>query len=336
MFPVFASMVALSACAAPQRPTGLETLSKSAPSPLTKDFPTGKIEAYGGYYASDGEFIYFVNPNDGDALYRMTVELTDLTRLDGSKCDELFIDREYLYYSAWNPDVSQRTSPFPDLCRIRKDGTERTVLAQNSGILGLTGYGVVFKEYNPENSYSQMKVIQKDGSGAASLVPMPDLQDDSFFVVTPEFLFYSNLSDEDVHGLYRVNLDGTGRVKLSDDYAWWTNVRDGVIYYSVTYFDGTGKIVRMNIDGSQREIIAEGRFGRLHVTDEWIYCVDYAQEPNGLYRMRHDGTEKAELFSTEGVYAVNCVAGMVFFNGIKGLPVYYIPAGGTQEAVLLP
>lgn len=298
----------LSACVSSPPNSGEK--DPSAPSEI--DVPQKETAfTHGVQYAGDDTFIYFSNPNDKNALYRMTTELTEIVRLDDMQCYDFFGDGEFIYYNSWNPDESQRTSPNPVIYSIRTDGTEKTELKKEASIAGITDTCILF------TADQQLKRMKKNGADEKTL--LPDITQISHFVVTPEYVFYSNMSDGDDSGLYRIDIDGSNLVKLSDEYAWWTNVVDDKVYY------GQDNLVVMDIDGSNKKVVAQGEFGRLVVSGDWVYYSDYATDTNNLCKIRIDGTEKALLFEGN-VSSINIIGERIFFT-------VYATADGSPDTI---
>jgi hypothetical protein len=76
-------------------------------------------------------------------------------------------------------------------------------------------------------------------------------------------------SESDHWALYKSNLQGTEKVKLSDDRISNINVLGGWIYY--TNFDDNFSIYKIKTEGSERQRILEGYCTNLYATGERLY-----------------------------------------------------------------
>ena len=276
----------LSSCTSTQTPTPPAPVTDVPPASHVTDVPPG------GSYAGNADYLFYIDPNDGDSLYRMSNDTKEVICLDDSECQSLFIDDTYIYYESRLKDISLRTSSWGSICKISFEGTDKTELVEEGSLIGLTDERIIFRDSVNQYYWS----IKKDGSDK-TLLPS---RESYYSEVSSGYVFISDLSDDDCRGLYRIDIDSRNVLKLTDDYATWTNVSGNKLYYNCSSsVNNQQYLVSMDLDGSNRQIISEGHFGRLIVDGDWIYYADYDAMPRTLCKIRTDGTQKTVLYIPE-------------------------------------
>jgi hypothetical protein len=182
----------------------------------------------------------------------------------------------------------------------------------------VVGDDIYFSEfiYPNTNYFSKMKI---DGTGYDIIlngnIYSPYVVDD--------WIYYG-----DSHGLMKVRIDGTGKTKLSNEFAIYLCVEDNYIYYynessqlCKIRTDGTGKkildahcsdinvyhgtiyyyyendagkenyLCKMKTDGSGQVVLYEDRVESVYVVEDWIYYEAMGQ----IFRIKNDGTQR-QLF----------------------------------------
>lgn len=150
-------------------------------------------------------------------------------------------------------------------------------------------------------------------------------------VVTNSAIFYTKM-DNEVNKIYRMNLDGSGEVALSDNLASSINVDGGKIYY----INGTdsGKIYSMNLDGSENsEFTGAKNVQELLVDSGWVYYVSNSSDGNHVYLMAATGGEAVEIIS-DSCSNINLNNGFLFYYNASDDTLCYSSADGSSEVVL--
>ena len=155
-----------------------------------------------------------------------------------------------------------------------------------------------------------------------------------FAAETADFIYFS-FGDP---GLFRMNHDGSGIVKLNDDVARYINISDGWIYYQKC--NGDPGMYKVRTDGSQRTRITDGYFENIIIYDDWIYYIDRESplDMGEIYRMSLDGAsvsivtdwgENVEFFviSFDEIFIVG--SGAIFRTDLDG----NIPDGAFDDDV---
>jgi hypothetical protein len=101
-------------------------------------------------------------------------------------------------------------------------------------------------------------------------------------------------SESDHWALYKANLDGSEKTKLSDDRISNINVLGGWVYY--TSFDDNFSIYKIRTDGSDRQRIVEGYCSNLYVTGNQMYF-DMRDDTNmsHVYTVGTDGRDLKKI-----------------------------------------
>ena len=141
-------------------------------------------------------------------------------------------------------------------------------------------------------------------------------------------------SPADGGGLYRAGLDGSGRVKLSDDLPMYINAAEQYLYYVAmgepeTIYDQAmgeefttivyGPIVRIDLEGGGRTVISADPAANLQLVDGRLYYQSANTDEPKIYRIEADGSGKklltdhrADFFNVEGDW--------IYYRGIEEHP----------------
>ncbi|WP_088830748.1 DUF5050 domain-containing protein [Paenibacillus tyrfis] len=113
---------------------------------------------------------------------------------------------------------------------------------------------------------------------------------------------------EGAHQLVKTKPDGASQTKLSDDKVNSINVVGDWLYYIASEPSKPNAIYKIKTDGTERTLVSQTNASRLWVRDGWMYYLRLAQRgsndnapyyaPNGIERMRTDGSEKQTLLSS--------------------------------------
>ncbi|WP_082420377.1 DUF5050 domain-containing protein [Paenibacillus sp. A3] len=108
--------------------------------------------------------------------------------------------------------------------------------------------------------------------------------------------------------------DGSSQTKLSDDKATSINVVGDWLYYIVSEPSKRNAIYKIKTDGTERTLVSQTNASCLWVRDGWMYYLRLAERggndnapyyaPDGLERMRTDGSEQADAAFQHGQHQV--------------------------------
>ena len=127
-----------------------------------------------------------------------------------------------------------------------------------------------------------------------------------------DWLYYRNSSDNNT--LYKVHIDGSGKMKLTDDRAYSINVVNDVVYYSNE--GANDAIYRVDITGANHRLVTSDSAFYLNVVDDYIYYRN-SSENEYLYRIKTDGTGRQQLNSTSS-WNINVIDDEIYFQARLG------------------
>lgn len=159
-------------------------------------------------------------------------------------------------------------------------------------------------------------------------------QDPSYrtFVQYKDWIYYSYFQDvkkdngSSLQGIYKINVKGTERLKITDVPATFLNPYKKYIYY-INISDR--KIYRINQDGSNNKVISNNNVQSILVYGNYIYY--RANEGGGtLYRMNLDGSDVKEI--TSDALSYNIIGSYIYYSSKTSAGyVYRIKADGTDK-----
>ncbi|MCL2053863.1 MAG: DUF5050 domain-containing protein [Oscillospiraceae bacterium] len=307
-----------------------------------------------------GNVVFYSNMNDSDSLYMISTNGEGRKRVNGRTIPEpgkepfvynqtaeqitttgniannglAAFDGEWIYYAGDNSQLYKR----------RADGSEETLL-NNEESLQINLHGEWIYYANSDGIYR----IRTDGAERTKLSSVYARN----ITITADGIYY--IDNADWHSLYRINHDGTGKVKISDGIAEMS-VYDNTIYFR--YYDlekdnyyYSGAIGKMNLDGSGKTKVADVAAEKFHVSGDYIYFVEEigsGMAKRSVYRMNLDGTDIKEIFNTGNNWAmfidINAADdGWLYYSGIElngvfgigtSCPLYKIRPDGTGKVLL--
>lgn len=140
------------------------------------------------------------------------------------------------------------------------------------------------------NAHQVLMMLRYDGSLHHALTKEP----------VADFTIYENkiyYTDVDNNLLYMMNLDGTGKRKITNKsvsskiYC----IDNRIIYYSFSDF----KIHEINLDNYKDSIIGQDVAGGMVCDGEWLYYINYSSDmgwgKNNIYKINNDGTGRTKV-----------------------------------------
>jgi hypothetical protein len=149
--------------------------------------------------------------------------------------------------------------------------------------------------------------------------------------VVDGWIYYVNI---DVHRIYRVRTDGTGRERLSNTNSRMPNVSGGWLYYiegeNVT--SGTGNLRKMRVDGTQDQLLWERGDNPAIFTviphGEWLYLLLGQQF---IRRIHIDGTGFQPFFEDDRqARAFNVFGDRLYYSNVADNGLYSVRLDGTN------
>lgn len=283
-----------------------------------------------GIAAKHGEWVYF---SSGEAIYREKPDGSERTRIINAPSLNLNVADDWIYYSGGNigqiskvktdgtgetllyePTLIYEYVPFMNvvgdwlyfitesygvrntavLNRMKTDGSEKTVIDNNTGFINVAGDWIYYANMSENNKIYKMKT---DGTEKIKL------SDESAngLIVYEEWIYYKSLKD---HKSYKLKTDGTGKVKLNDDISSIVNISDGWIFY--TNASDKDRLYKAKLDGTEKIKIHDEEIISPSIAGDWIYFYnydgdfyyyDYGTDIGNVYKIKTDGTGRSVTVS---------------------------------------
>jgi hypothetical protein len=297
-------------------------------------------------------YIYYINFNDNDRIYRMKPDGTGKLKLTSdTECTSLSVTEDYVIYN----------TPRYGMVRMDKDGTDRKLLREHGRNVLPIEDNIYFINTGDRSYIYKMKL---DGTGLTKLAENGTLN----FNIVGNTIYYSNTDDN--NKFYAITTDGKARRKISSekvrnlsaagDYLFYLldsnssdnvfkklknvalkeenntqdeagNTAGNILNEAFTAYDGTNiyqtswELYRMSEDGSNKikydaYYLHEEVFNGIHgvnVVGDYVYYT-WSSFPfpmsNGIFKVRKDGSAEPELLSTRQAYFMTVVGNWIYYT----------------------
>ena len=267
----------------------------------------------GGLFAESDGKVYFANAYDGGCMYSMNTDETDLEKLTTSRVASINTGGDFLYYymnsDGGGTGLGYVVKTF-GVYRSKTDGSSTKCLDRNAAVtMQLIGDYIYYQRYNNTDftKFYKIKTDKSDnvmvsdeiinpaacyngiiyfnGSSSDHYLYALDTRTDNITTVYQGnlwypayhngYIYYLDLPSD--YSLCRYNLaSGTVEV-LTSDWVDTFNVGDNYIYYQRNSATEPA-LMRMGLDGSNPEIVAEGNYENLHLTSNYAYFNAFGME----------------------------------------------------------
>jgi len=189
--------------------------------------------------------------------------------------------------------------------KIKIDGTGKTkisdVVKDYFSVSGDFIYYILSEDKNKDGiSESTLCSIKTDGTGITRLTlnesVRPDIQvlgDWVYYGVNSTKVGPKDKEGDDHTRLYKIKVDGTGKVKLSEDYIGFVNIAGDWIYYS--NMSDNLFLYKMKTDGSVKTKLNSEYSVEINVAGDWIYYMEKTSNGFKLYKLKQDGSGRTEI-----------------------------------------
>lgn len=184
-----------------------------------------------------GDWLYYVNWSDGQAIYRAKPDGSGAARLVDGPAQQVNVAGARIIYVKDRRIYSVPAQGGMDV-RLADDEAENVMVS--GGWIYYANGSDGFRPYR----------IKTDGTGRMKLSNDETL----FMAMAGDWLFYSNLSDGEK--LYRLKTDGTDRVLTVDEKVGYVNTDGRCLYYTST--SQGNAVFRARPDGTARAKVADG------------------------------------------------------------------------------
>lgn len=270
----------------------------------------------GGLFLELDNKIYFANSYDSNCMYSMNMDGTNIQKLTNSSVSFINGAGDYLYYFMDSGNNSGAGYGYLirtlGIYRSKTNGNDTTCLVKDGcTAMQLCGDYLYYQRYNNHDftKFHKIKtdksedvllsdsiinpaacnngIIYYNGTEADHYLYALDTRTDSITTVYEGDLWYpvcyqDSIYYMDVSSNYRLCRyslsQGTTEV-LTNDRVDTFNVGNSCIYYQKNDPDSPA-LMRMNLDGSNPEVVSEGIYNHIHITSNYVYFQDFYDEVN--------------------------------------------------------
>lgn len=272
----------------------------------------------GGRFCEAEDRVYFANAYDNDALYSMNPDETDMRKLMDNAVSSINTAGNYLYYSMTNKANGSGVGYLFNtygIYRCNLSGSRIVCLDRSHLVtMQLCGNYVYYEKYDNDEgpSLCKIRIDKKDAQTIAKEIINPNCY------VNGQIYYSGSAKDHFLYALdtatdtssvvweanvwnpvyqdgyvYYMDIDNNYRLCrysqtdnvveiLTEERLDFFNLYGGMIYYQVSS-QSAPALKRMQIDGSNPEVVREGIYERVNITSEYAYFNAY-EEPTPVYK----------------------------------------------------
>lgn len=282
----------------------------------------GNLNNSGLFAESDGR-VYFSNAYDSGCLYSMNTDETDLKKLSNSPVNSINVGGNYVYYFMNNSNGGTglgyviRTY---GIFRSTIEGKQATCLDRNAAItMQLSGDYLYYQRYN-NTDFTQLYKIKTDKTDN-TLVYDGVINPASCYNGT----IYFNGTESD-HYLYTLNTATDSISAVYQGNLWYPVYQDGYVYYMDV--GENYRLCRLSLSQNTVEVLTTDRADGFNVGTQYIYYQRNSATEPALMRMMLDGSSPEVVaegnysdINLTSTYAYFHAYG-------EDLPVYHTPVNG--------
>lgn len=267
----------------------------------------------GGLYAESSGKVYFSNAYDNGCLYSMNTDETELKKLSNSQASSINVGGEFLYYymdsSGGGTGLGYVIRTY-GIYRSGLDGKNSECLDRNAAVtMQLAGDYLYYQRYtnqdftkfykvktdksenilvsdsiiNPAACYNG--IIYFNGTEKDHYLYALDTRTDTISTIYKGnlwypayyagYIYYMDVSEN--YRLCRYSLADNIVEILTSDRVDTFNVGDNYIYYQRNSSTEPA-LMRMHLDGSDPEVVAEGNYSNINLTSAYAYFNAFGED----------------------------------------------------------
>lgn len=279
----------------------------------------------GGLFAESGGKVYFSNAYDNGSLYSMNTDETGIKKLGSSRVNAINVGGNFLYYYMDSDGSGGDGLGFVvrtyGIFRSRLNGKSSQCLDRSASVtMQLCGDYLYYQRYNNKD-FTKLYKIKTDKSDKT-------LVSDSIInpAACNHGIIYFNGTEKD-HYLYALDTatDTISTVYQGD--LWYPAYKDGYIYYmdvSENY-----RLCRYSLSENTVEILTNDRVDTFNVGDQYIYYQRNSTTEPALMRILLDGSspEVVAEGNYSDINLTSSYAYFHAFG--EDTPIYHTPVNGS-------
>ena len=204
-----------------------------------------------GYLNLIDNWLYYINYSDGEKIYKMKSDGTEVTRVNDYPSARLVTDDKFIYYCRISEEIASEGAddaefnPSGELYKISiKDGEETKVTEDIVSFANISNGWIYYCNVSDGN---RLYKIKTDGTGKTKLS-----DDVSYYInVIDEKIYYVNASEN--YSIYKAKIDGKDKERLSNfGRSMYINIGEKWIYFLSNPNEGYA-LYRIKNDGTENQ-----------------------------------------------------------------------------------
>lgn len=300
--------------------------------------PPGTVGNTAGNINNSGLFceyngtVYFSNAYDGNSLYAMNPNESNVRKLSDMKVRNILAGGNYLYYFQTGTANPAETGfgQLPgrhtfDRCRL--DGSDTIAITADVVVTAqlVDNYLYLLTTSNSASSFYKVKIDNTDKKELADYNINPACAQNGV-------IYYSGTQTN--HYLYALNTATDTSSEFWRGNLWYPTIDGDYIYYLDVA--GNYRLCRYSISQNNIEVLTEDRVDCYNMVGGYIYYQKNSATEPQLKCMRTDGSEVRVI--AEGNYTnINATSWYVYFQAFDdSTTMYHTPLGGSGYSTFNP
>lgn len=289
---------------------------------------SGNIYNGGLFCERDGK-IYFSNDNDDGSLYVMKSDLTKINKLHDDKAAFINVDENYIYYLRANNTRENNSGSIlsfnnTGIYRINQNGRSLKLISSNPGsYVTVKGNHVYYQNYNVEKGLFLYR-NQTDGSLERLLLNEAVIPS----AIINNKLYFAGVNEN--HNINSLDLSSfTSKSDIEGNFAYPLFFGEYIYYMDAS---NNYTINRMNLDGSDRQVLVDERCFTFNITNSGNYLYFQVDDLDKSKICRMDlATMETELLLKGHYKQIHITDNYVFFKDFDNTNTYTVSADGSSK-----
>lgn len=190
---------------------------------------------------SDGDWIYYTNGSDSGRLYKIRSDGTGREKISDSVSQNVLVSGDWIYYIDYTDQKD--TSIYGRIFRMKTDGNEKQQVNESfTSSFNLNGNWIYYLNQDDLKIYK----IKTNGTGTEKV---SDVTAVNFCLLENEIYYIDSTQEKNM--IWKMNTDGSGLSRLTEEKVSAMNVTKDWIYYGSTLAEDIGiEFWKMKTDGT--------------------------------------------------------------------------------------